>query len=124
MNRREVRRATLPVIGRRAHNAAPIVTVNEPPGSVLLPDLRAIVRAREVLYFLTWRDVKVRYKQTALGAAWAILQPLIAMFIFTLFFGRLAKHAVGRRAVPDLRLLRARAVDLLRDGADAGVRAA
>jgi lipopolysaccharide transport system permease protein len=46
---------------------------------------------RELLYFLTWRDVKVRYKQTLLGAAWAILQPLFMMFIFTLFFGRLAR---------------------------------
>jgi lipopolysaccharide transport system permease protein len=68
-----------------------LVTVNEPPGRVLLPDLRAILRAREVLYFLTWRDVKVRYKQTAIGAAWAVLQPLTAMLIFTLVFSRLAK---------------------------------
>jgi lipopolysaccharide transport system permease protein len=46
---------------------------------------------RELLYFLTWRDVKVRYKQTALGAAWAIIQPLLTMLVFSLFFGRLAK---------------------------------
>lgn len=46
---------------------------------------------RELLYFLIWRDIKVRYKQTALGAAWAILQPLLTMAIFSLFFGRLAK---------------------------------
>ncbi len=45
---------------------------------------------RELLFFLTWRDVKVRYKQTALGAAWAILQPLFMMIIFTIFFGRIA----------------------------------
>lgn len=45
---------------------------------------------RELLYFLTWRDVKVRYKQTLLGATWAILQPLMTMLIFTLLFGRLA----------------------------------
>jgi homopolymeric O-antigen transport system permease protein len=45
---------------------------------------------RELLFFLTWRDVKVRYKQTALGAAWAILQPLFMMVIFTIFFGKLA----------------------------------
>ena len=45
---------------------------------------------RELLYFLMWRDVKVRYKQTVLGAAWAIIQPLFTMLIFTLFFGRLA----------------------------------
>jgi homopolymeric O-antigen transport system permease protein len=74
-----------------AKGSTPIITVNEPPRGVLLPDLRALVRAREVLYFLTWRDVKVRYKQTAIGAAWAILQPLMAMLIFTLVFSRLAK---------------------------------
>jgi lipopolysaccharide transport system permease protein len=68
-----------------------IVTVNAPPHGVLLPDFGAVVRAREVLYFLTWRDVKVRYKQTAIGAAWAVLQPLVAMLIFTLVFNRLAK---------------------------------
>ncbi len=45
---------------------------------------------RELLYFLTWRDLKVRYKQTVLGVAWAIMQPLFTMIIFTLFFGRLA----------------------------------
>ncbi|MBV9866488.1 MAG: ABC transporter permease [Abitibacteriaceae bacterium] len=46
---------------------------------------------RELLYFLTWRDIKVRYKQTALGAAWAIIQPFFTMVVFSLFFGRLAK---------------------------------
>ena len=53
---------------------------------------------RELLFFLTWRDVKVRYKQTALGAAWAILQPLFMMIIFTIFFGRLA--GVASAGVP------------------------
>ena len=53
-------------------------------------NLRDVWAYRELLYFLTWRDVKVRYKQTALGAAWAIIQPLFAMLIFALFFGRLA----------------------------------
>jgi lipopolysaccharide transport system permease protein len=46
---------------------------------------------RELLYFLAWRDIKVRYKQTVLGAAWAILQPFLTMVVFSLFFGRLAK---------------------------------
>lgn len=46
---------------------------------------------RELVYFLIWRDVKVRYKQTVLGAAWAIVQPLFTMLVFSLFFGRLAK---------------------------------
>src|SRR5258708_38548667 len=67
----------------------PLVTIqpNKAWSSVELRDLWAF---RELLYFLTWRDVKVRYKQTALGVAWAILQPLLTMLIFTLFFGRLA----------------------------------
>ena len=46
---------------------------------------------RELLYFLIWRDVKVRYKQTVLGAGWAIIQPLMTMVVFTIFFGHLAK---------------------------------
>ena len=46
---------------------------------------------RELLYFLTWRDIKVRYKQTVLGAAWAIIQPFFTMVVFSLFFGKLAK---------------------------------
>src|SRR5207245_1464286 len=46
---------------------------------------------RELLYFLAWRDVKVRYKQTALGATWAVIQPFMTMVAFTLFFGNLAK---------------------------------
>jgi lipopolysaccharide transport system permease protein len=46
---------------------------------------------RELLYFLAWREVKVRYKQTGLGVAWAVLQPLLGMLVFTIFFGRLAK---------------------------------
>ena len=53
--------------------------------------LRELWEYRELLYFLTWRDIKIRYKQTALGAAWAIIQPLFMMLIFSLFFGRLAK---------------------------------
>lgn len=53
-------------------------------------DLRELWRYRELLYFLTWRDINVRYKQTVLGAAWAILQPLMTMIVFSIFFGRLA----------------------------------
>jgi lipopolysaccharide transport system permease protein len=53
-------------------------------------ELRELWAYRELLYFLAWRDVKVRYKQTVLGAAWAILQPFFTMVIFSLFFGRLA----------------------------------
>ena len=53
-------------------------------------DLKELWRYRELVYFLTWRDVKVRYKQTALGAAWAVIQPVFTMVVFSLFFGRLA----------------------------------
>ena len=53
--------------------------------------LKELWEYRELLYFLTWRDIKVRYKQTALGAAWAIIQPVFMMLVFSLFFGRLAK---------------------------------
>ncbi len=52
--------------------------------------LRELWAYRELLYFLTWRDIKIRYKQTLLGATWAIIQPLFAMLLFTLFFGKLA----------------------------------
>jgi lipopolysaccharide transport system permease protein len=54
-------------------------------------DLRELWAYRELIYFLTWRDIKVRYKQTAIGIAWAVLQPLAMMIAFTLFFGVLAK---------------------------------
>jgi lipopolysaccharide transport system permease protein len=54
-------------------------------------DLREIWQYKELLYFFTWRDLKVRYKQTAIGAAWAIFQPFMTMIVFTVFFGTLAK---------------------------------
>jgi lipopolysaccharide transport system permease protein len=53
--------------------------------------LRELWEYRELLYFLIWRDIKVRYKQTALGAAWAVIQPFFTMVVFSLFFGHLAK---------------------------------
>src|SRR5437899_4052908 len=52
--------------------------------------LKELWQYRELLYFLTWRDIKVRYKQTVLGAAWAVIQPFFMMVVFSLFFGRLA----------------------------------
>jgi lipopolysaccharide transport system permease protein len=64
-----------------------VVEASKPGFSINLKDLWAY---RELLYFLTWRDVKVRYKQTALGVGWVIIQPLLTMLIFTLFFGKLA----------------------------------
>ncbi|HET6855258.1 MAG TPA: ABC transporter permease [Pyrinomonadaceae bacterium] len=77
--------------------AEPLVVI-QPSKKWSLLNLKDIWAYRELLFFLTWRDVKVRYKQTALGAAWAILQPLFMMIIFTIFFGRLA--AVGSSGIP------------------------
>lgn len=59
--------------------------------SFLLFNLKELWSYRELLYFLTWRDIKVRYKQTVLGASWAIIQPFMSMVVFSLFFGKLAK---------------------------------
>jgi lipopolysaccharide transport system permease protein len=67
------------------------VTIIRPPRGWLPIDLRELWAYRELLYFFVWRDIKVRYKQTVLGFAWAILQPLFMMIVFTLFFGTLAK---------------------------------
>ena len=62
-----------------------------PPRGWLDLHLNELWSARELLYFFVWRDVKIRYKQTAIGAAWAIIQPFMTMVVFSLFFGALAK---------------------------------
>jgi len=62
-----------------------------PTQGLLNLNLRELWAYRELLYFFVWRDLKVRYKQTAIGAAWAVLQPLMTMVVFSLFFGKLAK---------------------------------
>lgn len=69
-------------------NGRPHVRIQPSAGWVAL-DLKELSSYRQLLYFLMWRDIKVRYRQTIMGAAWAIIQPLTAMVIFTLFFGRL-----------------------------------
>ncbi|HEX7084768.1 MAG TPA: ABC transporter permease [Vicinamibacterales bacterium] len=69
---------------------SPILRIG-PARSWAALNLRELVEFRELLYFLVWRDIKVRYKQTALGFAWALLQPLFMMSIFTLVFGRFGK---------------------------------
>ena len=68
----------------------PVIRIQPSKGWVSLK-LREFWEYRELLYFLTWRDIKVRYKQTALGAAWAIIQPVFTMIVFSLFFGKLGK---------------------------------
>ena len=66
-------------------------TRREPTKGWAWPKLRELWEYRELVYFFAWRDIKVRYKQTVLGALWAIIQPFFTMVIFSLFFGRLAK---------------------------------
>lgn len=77
----------------RAERATTIrpVFVIEPSKGLFRLNLHAVWEYRELLYFLVWRDIKVRYKQTAIGAIWAVLQPLLTMMIFALIFGRFAK---------------------------------
>lgn len=70
--------------------SVPVIRIEPTKGWVAL-QLKELWAYRELLYFLIWRDVKVRYKQTALGVSWAIIQPVCTMIIFSLFFGRLAK---------------------------------
>src|SRR6476469_3325550 len=78
-------------------SATPVLIIQPTTGFLRL-NLREIWNYRELLYFLVWRDVKVRYKQTSLGAAWAVLQPVMTMVVFTIFFGKLA--GVGSACVP------------------------
>jgi lipopolysaccharide transport system permease protein len=79
--------------------AEPLITIE---GGRRWPGLglRDLWTHRELLYFLAWRDVKVRYKQTMLGAAWAILQPLLTMVVFTVLFGRLARMPTDGEPYP------------------------
>ena len=72
----------------------PVTIIEAKPGWHFI-DLGEIWRYRELLYFLTWRDIKVRYKQTVLGAAWAVLQPFATMVVFTLFLGQVAALQTG-----------------------------
>ena len=74
--------------GTHAKHLHPVVIQPSRGWSAL--GLRELWKYRELLYFMIWRDIKVRYKQTALGAAWAIIQPFFTMVVFSLFFGRLA----------------------------------
>jgi len=81
-----------PVVDAPANRAPGPLTVRiEPPRTWLELRLKELWAYRELLYFLVWRDVKVRYKQTAIGVSWVIVQPLLTMLVATLFFGKLAK---------------------------------
>lgn len=77
-------------LSRPGARPVPVLRIEPSRGWVSLK-LSELWEYRELLYFLTWRDIKVRYKQTVLGAAWAVIQPFFTMMVFSLFFGRLAK---------------------------------
>ncbi len=81
---------------RSAANEAALTTVIQPQGASLLCELRELWRYRELLAFLAWRDIRVRYRQTVLGAAWAVIEPLVSVLLFTLIFNRLAGVESGR----------------------------
>ena len=72
-------------------DAPPPLFVVEPTHGIVAVDLRELWHYRDLLYFLTWREISIRYKQTVLGFTWAVLQPLLTMLVFTVFLGRLAK---------------------------------
>lgn len=75
---------------QRSERSLPVLRIEPSTGWTSL-NLKELWAFRELFYFLTWRDIKLRYKQTELGIVWAILQPFLTMIIFSLFFGRLAK---------------------------------
>lgn len=76
-----------------------VLRITPPSRWVALP-LSELWAYRELLYFFVWRDIKIRYKQTAIGAAWAVLQPFLTMMVFSLFFGRLAHIPSGGLPYP------------------------
>jgi lipopolysaccharide transport system permease protein len=94
--------APLPAAERPAPGeaAAAVRTVIQPSRGWQPINLRELWRHRELMYFLVWRDVKVRYKQTVFGAAWAVLQPLLLMVVFALFFHRMAGVSSGDLPYP------------------------
>jgi lipopolysaccharide transport system permease protein len=79
---------------------APLVTQIRPAQGWQWINFGELWQFRELIYFLTWRDVKIRYKQTVLGASWAVLQPLLMMVVFTIFFGRMAGVSSGDLPYP------------------------
>jgi lipopolysaccharide transport system permease protein len=86
--------ATTPTAFAEALPDEPLIVI-EPTSSWLAVDFAELRQYRELLYFLTWRDVKVHYRQAALGVTWAVLQPLLLMAIFTIFYSRLANVETG-----------------------------
>ncbi len=83
-----------------AETAATRITRIRPTRSALGIDLRELWAYHELLFFLVWRDIKVKYKQTAIGIVWAVIQPLMAMILFSVIFGHLAKIKPEQRDIP------------------------
>lgn len=88
--KQEITNAAIKEEARPVYPDVPLIRLKPSRGWVSLK-LAELWRYRELLYFFTWRDLKIRYKQTVMGASWAIIQPFFTMVIFSLFFGRLAK---------------------------------
>src|SRR5437764_12261991 len=96
----QISAAQYPVAQRAAApEAAPTFEIVPPRGWFDL-DLHEVWAARELLYFLIWRDLKVRYKQTVIGVGWVVIQPFMTMLLFSFFFGRLAKIPSGGLPYP------------------------
>ena len=92
MNKPQMQSFQTRTVGAEERAASNVAVIRiEPSCGWISLKLYELWEYRELLYFLIWRDVKVRYKQTVLGVAWAIIQPVVTMIVFSLFFGRLAK---------------------------------
>ena len=87
-------------LAQQAHVAATRVRIIEPGKASLRVMFNDLWRCRELLYFLTWRDIKVRYKQASLGVLWAVVQPILTMVVLSIFFGRLAGIAKHTGSTP------------------------
>jgi len=92
-------RAPIAATSTAAAHPVPVKRI-VPPGRFWALNLNELVEYRELLYFLVWREIKVRYKQTLIGAGWAVAQPVATMVVFSLFFGRLAKIPSGGLPYP------------------------
>jgi lipopolysaccharide transport system permease protein len=90
---------SLSVVIETAESTQGGIRIARPRGRIDL-NLRELWQYKELLYFFVWRDIKIRYKQTAIGAAWAVLQPTLTMAVFSLFFGKLAKIPSGGLPYP------------------------
>ena len=90
------------------------VTLIRPVRRSGIPDFRELWRARDLALILAWRDVKVRYKQSLIGIAWAVLQPLLTMVVFTLIFGKFADLPAQGLPYPVFSMLNLVAVDVPR----------